>query len=167
MYRQKGLKSTEYRFLDYLLTEDNQLIRNNIFIRTGSKELAVLRALIESAGKLMTKDELLDQVWGTTFVSEESLARCIYVLRKIFKKHKSNAVIQTVYSKGYIFVAEVIRHLPPEKEVEKINEIPTFEGFLETLFGNRISYLDVSGQKHIAIEIKILLPAPDILSKNN
>ncbi|MEG3135832.1 winged helix-turn-helix domain-containing protein [Rouxiella sp. T17] len=203
MQRLEGVRKFEYKFLDYILTRDNQLIKSTTFIRTGAKELAVLRALLESAGKLMTKDELLDQVWGTTFVSEESLARCVYILRKILKKNNHQALIQTVYSKGYIFVAEVTKHLPPENvesEVEIIKplltsvsnstsastsrstpsfnstQVPTpnppsptpppqpsnFQEMLEALLGNKFSLLEVLGQKHIAIEIKISLPAPTL-----
>lgn len=193
MQNRKGIKRFKYKFEDYILTPDNQLIFHTTFIRTGAKELAVLRVLIESAGILKTKDELLDEVWGTTFVSEESLARCVYILRKIFKKNNHQALIQTVYSKGYIFVGEVTKILPPENPVNEVEIVEplssptitsapiikekvaqsssppqnsTFQEMLESLLGNKFSLLEVLGQKHIAIEIKISLPAPEILGKN-
>lgn len=103
MYPKKGLNHIEYKFHNYILTKDNQLIRDSKFIRTGAKELSVLRVLIESAGKLVEKNDLLDQVWGCSIVSEESLARCIYVLRKIFQQNKNRYLYSDRLLKGIYF----------------------------------------------------------------
>ncbi|WMI97547.1 winged helix-turn-helix domain-containing protein [Pseudomonas chlororaphis subsp. aurantiaca] len=69
------------------------------------KELHVLRVLLEAAGSLVSKQRLLDQVWPNCDVAEESLTRCIYVLRKLFGEHP---YIKTVYGKGYCFAGEVM-----------------------------------------------------------
>src|SRR5215831_12982977 len=46
------------------------------------KTFAVLRHLVTHAGRLVTKEELLSTVWGTTVVSEATLTSCIRDLRK-------------------------------------------------------------------------------------
>jgi DNA-binding winged helix-turn-helix (wHTH) protein len=119
MRHQQRTQGIGYRFFDFTLTQDNQLMRKSTFIRTGAKELAVLRVLIESAGQLVEKNDLLDKVWGSAIVSEESLARCIYVLRKIFRQDKEKVYIQTIYSKGYVFVAEVCEFIPVPYEISR------------------------------------------------
>ncbi len=158
MYRQDGLRHIGYKFFDFILTQDNQLMKKNSFIRTGAKELAVLRVLIESAGKLVGKNELLDQVWGTTIVSEESLARCIYVLRKTFQQDRQNVYIQTIYSKGYIFVAEAKKLTDSNNEVAPEQTPVLYQGILESLFGKNISYVEISGQQHIKVSLDIVIP---------
>ncbi len=162
MYPKKGLNHIEYKFHNYILTKDNQLIRDSKFIRTGAKELSVLRVLIESAGKLVEKNDLLDQVWGCSIVSEESLARCIYVLRKIFQQNKNDTYIQTVYSKGYIFVAEVEEYHPSEKQALKSDPAIGNREILEGIFGKGVSIVEVSGQQFVALDLKILLPTNEL-----
>jgi DNA-binding winged helix-turn-helix (wHTH) protein len=46
------------------------------------KAADVLIALLEREGQLVTKDELLKEVWPDTFVEEGNLARHIFLLRK-------------------------------------------------------------------------------------
>jgi DNA-binding winged helix-turn-helix (wHTH) protein len=59
-----------------------QLWRESQVIELRPKTFAVLRYLTEHAGRLVTKDELLDTVWGQTVVSETVLKSCIRELRK-------------------------------------------------------------------------------------
>lgn len=167
MHPKKGINRVEYKFHEYILTEDNQLIRDSKFIRTGAKELSVLRVLIESAGKLVEKNDLLDEVWGSSIVSEESLARCIYVLRKIFQQDENDDFIQTIYSKGYVFVAQVNEYIPPEKQIVKPEPVICYQEILETLFGKGISFVEVSGQQHVALDVKILLATNGLIIKKN
>jgi adenylate cyclase len=45
------------------------------------KGFAMLRYLVESAGRLVTKDEAVVAVWGASAVTDDSLARCISDVR--------------------------------------------------------------------------------------
>ncbi|MBH3427338.1 winged helix-turn-helix domain-containing protein [Pseudomonas alkylphenolica] len=71
------------------------------------KERQVLRLLLANAGRLVSKDSLLDAVWPGMDTAEESLTRCICVLRKLFKEHRH--LIVTVYGRGYRFNGQVRR----------------------------------------------------------
>ncbi|MBV6752063.1 winged helix-turn-helix domain-containing protein [Pseudomonas chlororaphis] len=97
-------------FGQWILQSDGNLVRCGRGIHLPPKELQVLRLLLGSAGRLVTKDRLLDSVWPGMDAAEESLTRCIYVLRKLLEESKG--YIATVYGKGYRFTAPVVPLLP-------------------------------------------------------
>ena len=70
--------------------------------------LNVLVALTDNHGQLVTKNALLDQVWGDRFVSESALTSRIRAARRaVGDDGQQQRVIRTVHARGYIFVAEV------------------------------------------------------------
>ena len=72
------------------------------------KVLETLLALIENRERVLTKDELLKQVWGDTIVEEGGLTRNVSILRKTLgEKPDDHQYIVTVPARGYRFVAEV------------------------------------------------------------
>ncbi|MGN8273834.1 winged helix-turn-helix domain-containing protein [Pseudomonas sp. SMN5] len=81
-------------------------MRDGQGVHVPPKELHVLRLLLGSAGSVVGKDHLLDQVWPRTDTAEESLTRCIYALRKLLKDNKD--FIATVYGQGYRFTCPVV-----------------------------------------------------------
>ncbi len=93
-------------FDHWLLQSDGTLMRDGHGVHVPPKELSVLRLLLASAGKVITKDHLLDCVWPATDAGEESLTRCIYALRKLLKDNKG--FIATVYGQGYRFTCPVV-----------------------------------------------------------
>ncbi|NWB47399.1 winged helix-turn-helix domain-containing protein [Pseudomonas gingeri] len=97
-------------FGQWILQSDGNLVRCGRGVHLPPKELQVLRLLLGSAGRLVTKDRLLDSVWPGMDAAEESLTRCIYVLRKLLEESKG--YIATVYGKGYRFTGPVVPLLP-------------------------------------------------------
>lgn len=95
-----------FAFGQCILQEDGLLLRDGTGLHIPPKELHVLRLLLSTAGSLVLKDWLLDQVWPSCNVAQESLTRCIYALRKLLGRE--NGYIKTVYGKGYRFVGEVV-----------------------------------------------------------
>ena len=72
------------------------------------KEIELLCVLTESAGDVVTKNELLERVWSDSFVEESNLSRRVYVLRKTFKDLGENEdLIQTVPRRGYRFAGKL------------------------------------------------------------
>src|SRR5262249_53426908 len=72
------------------------------------KAFAVLHALVQHAGQLLTKDALLQAAWPDTAVSEAALTICIGELRKALgETAQAPRFIQTVHRRGYRFVAPV------------------------------------------------------------
>ena len=73
------------------------------------KAFDTLRVLVESAGVVLTKRELLDRVWPDTFVDENNLAQNISLVRKALGNvDPSVEDVQTIPRRGYRFVANVV-----------------------------------------------------------
>jgi TolB-like protein/Flp pilus assembly protein TadD len=67
-----------------------------------------LRLLIENAGNVIGKDELLKNIWPDTFVGEGSLTRTISILRKALADDAGGqGYIVTIPKRGYRFVAPI------------------------------------------------------------
>ncbi|WP_413735608.1 winged helix-turn-helix domain-containing protein [Sodalis sp. RH21] len=105
----------QYTFGDFILNSTRILFYKDQKISISPKELGVLILLLESAGEVVTKDRLINEVWSGGNVAEESLTRCIYVLRRLLQEGKHNRFIDTVYGKGYRFTLPVTRITPAEK----------------------------------------------------
>jgi len=73
----------------------------------GPRVVQTLLVFIESNGSVLSKNELLDRVWGDAAVGEGSLTQNVYVLRKLFGKYYPEAKIQTVARRGYRFSADM------------------------------------------------------------
>ena len=72
------------------------------------KAFDLLVALIRRSGHLVTKDDLLREVWPGTFVEEVNLTVHISGLRKALDRGGTgSAMIETVPTRGYRFVAPV------------------------------------------------------------
>lgn len=96
-----------YRFGKFTLTNDQVLFHEKQIVTVPPKELAVLKTLVSNAGKIISKEIIIRQVWDSVAVADESLTRCVYVLRKTLGDCASSRYIETVYGKGYRFVMPV------------------------------------------------------------
>ena len=89
-------------------------------LRDGDGDIAlrpkcfeVLRHLASEAGRLISKDELANAVWGQSVVSDESLARCISEIRAALRD-QAGRIIATAPRRGYRFSAQVETRARPE-----------------------------------------------------
>lgn len=95
-----------YEFDGYLLNvAEKNLWRAGELVRMPPKVFETLRLLVEKRGEIVSKDEMLDQIWADSFVEESNLSQNVYTLRQIFGKEKN--YIETVPKKGYRFIAPV------------------------------------------------------------
>jgi adenylate cyclase len=78
--------------------------RHEIELRPKSFE--VLRYLVENAGRLVTKDELIRTVWPDVTVTDESLTQCVSEVRHAIGDG-AQTVIKTIPRRGYRFAAPV------------------------------------------------------------
>ena len=77
-------------------------------VSLSPKSFEILVALIQSNGRLLTKDELMQQVWPDSFVEEANLTVNISALRKVLGETPGGQrYIETVPKRGYRFVAPV------------------------------------------------------------
>jgi TolB-like protein/Tfp pilus assembly protein PilF len=82
------------------------LFRGGRMVPVPPKAADTLLLLVENAGSVVTKEQLLATVWRGTFVEEGSLTRSISVLRKLLDGH-GREYIATVPKRGYRFAARV------------------------------------------------------------
>jgi len=91
-----------------LLPAQQLLLESENPIRLGSRALEILIALVERAGELVTKGELMARVWPNSMVEEDNLKVHISTLRRILGDGQSGRrYLVTVPGRGYCFVAPV------------------------------------------------------------
>lgn len=88
------------------------LLVNGIDAELERKPLEVLIYLLEHAGEVCTKDELLTGVWPGRILSETVLTKCIGRLREVLGDRDQD-IIKTAYGFGYRFIASVQVELGP------------------------------------------------------
>jgi DNA-binding winged helix-turn-helix (wHTH) protein/tetratricopeptide (TPR) repeat protein len=92
---------------------DGRLWRGSEPVVLPPKALAVLQYLAERAGRLVSKQELLDALWPETFVEEAVLKVQISEIRKALGDNpRTPAFVETVHRRGYRFVASVTALAP-------------------------------------------------------
>src|SRR6185295_4228573 len=88
-------------------TLGGQLTRAGVPVPLRPKTWAVLLHLVERPGQLVTKDELLDSVWGDVAVTPDTLTKSIGELRvALGDDPKTPRFIETVHRRGFRFIAE-------------------------------------------------------------
>jgi TolB-like protein/DNA-binding winged helix-turn-helix (wHTH) protein len=105
------MKNSEssFRFGEYLLdSRKRTLSRADAPVPLTAKAFDVLLFLVQNPNRLVTKEELLNAVWGDTFVEEGNLTQYISHLRKALGDASEHArMIVTIARKGYQFTADV------------------------------------------------------------
>jgi TolB-like protein/DNA-binding winged helix-turn-helix (wHTH) protein/Tfp pilus assembly protein PilF len=98
-----------YRFGHFALdSRKRTLTRDDLPVSLTPKAFDVLLFLVQNPNRLVTKEELLQAVWGDTFVEEGNLTQYISHLRKALGDPSEDArLIVTIARKGYQFTADV------------------------------------------------------------
>lgn len=98
----------EYRFHDFTLNIARRELWRGDHLIAEPKVFQVLRYLLEHRDRVIPKDELLEQCWPGTFVSESALTRCLNRLRRALAgNYGARQMIKTLHRQGYRFTAEV------------------------------------------------------------
>jgi non-specific serine/threonine protein kinase len=154
-----------YRFGPFeLQSEQRRLLKNGAAVSLRPRAFDLLITLLRRAGHLVTKDELLDQVWPKMVVEEAALHVQVSALRKIL----GSDAITTVSGRGYQFTLPVttdggkanpvskLKHNLPyqltsfvgrEQEIAQLEELVTAHR-LVTLTGS-----GGAGKTRLAIEV--------------
>ncbi|HEX6279055.1 MAG TPA: winged helix-turn-helix domain-containing protein [Pyrinomonadaceae bacterium] len=122
-----------YRFKSFLLNVgERQLFNGEAEVQLTPKTFDVLVHLVENAGRLVHKDDLMKAVWPNSFVEEVNIPRSVHHLRRMLGEDNNGCkFIETVPTKGYRFVADVSlassRRLRPA-EIANDNAISESQG---------------------------------------
>lgn len=96
-----------------LLPRQRQLLLGEMPVSLGSRAFDLLMALVKRQGQLVTKDDLMSEVWPGRTVEESNLPAQISALRKALGGSADSLLyLQTVPGRGYRFVAHIERGKP-------------------------------------------------------
>jgi DNA-binding winged helix-turn-helix (wHTH) protein/Tfp pilus assembly protein PilF len=104
------MKSGEkFQFGDFQVDPLTRTLRRREEVVTLSRRaFDVLVYLVQNPGRVLSRDELLKNVWPDTFVDENSLAQSISMLRRALEeKPGDNSYVVTLPGRGYQFVSPV------------------------------------------------------------
>lgn len=112
----------------------------------------VLHQLILDRDRVVSKEELLDAVWGDRFVSESALTSRIKAARRaVGDDGQAQRVIKTVHGRGYQFVAEVRtettrdRQAPPRLRNVPLGRDADIDSVVERLRAARLTTITGTG----------------------
>jgi TolB-like protein/Flp pilus assembly protein TadD len=103
-------ESTHYKFGPFRLDQaERTLLHSGTKVPLTPKVFDTLLILVQNAGRLVTKENLLQSVWPDTFVDEANLSVNVATLRKALGQSTGGSeYIETSPKRGYRFVANVI-----------------------------------------------------------
>src|SRR5262245_53595070 len=106
-----------YRFGRFRVDiREQRLLREDVALAVTPKVFDTLVMFLRHAGRLLTKEELLQGIWPDTAVEESNLTVNVSTLRRLLDDGGEPACIETVPRRGYRFVRPV--------EIERAAETP-------------------------------------------
>jgi len=98
-----------YVFRDFELdTEKIELRTNGVAVAVEPQVFALLRFLIETRDRMVTKDEIVAKVWNGRIISDSAIASRVKSARQaIGDDGRAQSVIRTIHGMGFSFVADV------------------------------------------------------------
>jgi TolB-like protein/DNA-binding winged helix-turn-helix (wHTH) protein/Flp pilus assembly protein TadD len=118
-----SLTSNLYEFDEFRLDPQSRVLRRSgTSVQLTPKAFDVLLLLIQNAGRIVTKDELMKTVWPDSFVEESNLTQTIFMVRKALDETSARRYIFNVQGQGYRFLVPVkeIANCGAETEVPEI-----------------------------------------------
>ena len=102
-------RSNSYVFGPYILeTSSASLWRGSVQIPLTRKRYEILLMLIENAGRVTIKEEILEKIWPDQYIDEANLANNIHAIRRLIEEDPRHPkLIVTVPGRGYKFQDKV------------------------------------------------------------
>ncbi len=137
----------ELRFADCTLDDSRlTLTRGGEVVAVEPKVFDLIHLLLRNAGELVTKDQMVEEVWGGRIVSESAISACIAAARKaVGDDGTRQAVIRTVARRGLMLVAEVSGDAPAAPRLAAPDDATPRLRYTRSSTGQPLAYA-VSGQ---------------------
>lgn len=101
LFRRGEIRSQVVRWKDVkLLSDTRQVLRDEELVRLTAKEFEVLELFMLNAGRIFTREEIIERVWGAGFDSPSNLVD-VYV--RNLRAKVGEGVLETVRGMGYRF----------------------------------------------------------------
>lgn len=150
------------RFGPFLLEEaDARLSRDGRAIDLVPKAFGVLCHLAARPGRLVTKDELLDAVWGHRHISESVLKSAVKTIRaSLGDDAQAPRYVETVHRRGYRFIGSEAAPAAPSAAVPAASTVPALA---PALIGREreLARLQAAWQQACAGQRRLVLLAGD------
>jgi DNA-binding winged helix-turn-helix (wHTH) protein len=93
-------------------TQEGLLLRGSKPVALGRRAIALLRALVERPGALVSKDALIEAAWPGRAVEENNLPVQIAALRRVLGETPGgDRWIETIPSRGYRFIGPIVTEM--------------------------------------------------------
>lgn len=146
-----------YEFGSFRLNAaERVLLRDGSPVPLAPKVTETLLALVENAGHVVTKDDLMTRLWPDTFVDESNLAQNIFRLRKVLGGESDQAFIETIPRRGYRFSHDVTAISDPDVLVSHRTKMHLVSEEIITEFPE-------AGTPAAAIPLRVQRPLPSLL----
>ena len=134
-----------YVFGDFTLDVDRaSLYRSGEEISLRPKAFDVLRYLVDRQGKLVSRNELHDAIWGKSVVTDDAVTQCLIDIRKALTD-SSQSIIRTVPRRGYVFELPVTRPADPAEASEPVADPVQVRRASYIKWGNSVVAIAVLG----------------------
>src|SRR5690349_3787846 len=102
-------ENRRYLFDNFMLDRSMLMLYNDGQpVVLAPKVIETLVPLVERSGEVVSKAELMNRLWGDSFVEESNLTQNIYLLRKTLgKRSDGRDLIETFRRRGYRFTGEL------------------------------------------------------------
>jgi len=112
-----GGGNVQFSFGDYLIDIDRrELTRGGEMISIGPQVFDLLVYLVEHRDRVVSKDDMIQAVWGGRIVSESTLTSHINAVRKaIGDSGEEQHLIRTIPRKGVRFIGNILESKPSAK----------------------------------------------------
>lgn len=112
-----------YKFSEYQLDPAQKiLLRDGARVPLNPKSFQILLVLVETAGRVVSKDELLAKVWPDVVVEESNLTKNMSTLRRALTNGHEAELIETIPKIGYRLRAPVQKNEAPVETISNAAE---------------------------------------------
>ena len=130
----------------------------SVAVQVEPKVMQVLLLLVDRAGQVASKEDLLASVWEGVFVTEDVLVRAVGELRRLFGDGSPPSVIETIRKRGYRLVAPVVYDLPPDPARRSAPRLASVSAAAPAVPARRIAAMAVAALALIGV-LSLLLSA--------
>ena len=119
-----------FRLREWLVEPSlNRLSRSNTAIQLELKVMDVLVCLAERAGEVVSRQEIVDRVWATEFIADNTLTHAITEIRNALGDDARNpSFIETIHRRGYRLIAPVEAEVSDDVGISRVARFPIPEG---------------------------------------
>jgi DNA-binding winged helix-turn-helix (wHTH) protein len=130
------VQHTAYRFGSFALDleQGTLLAADSKEIPLRPKSFALIQLLVENAGRLLSKEAIMEALWPNIFVTENNVSQCIHDIRAALG-FEAYQILRTVPRRGYLFTSNVIAMPPRGAGLRETRPRPSTTPFIDVEIG--------------------------------